>query len=442
MQIDRQTLDDLDVAGLAGATASLITYLDHTWSRGGGDRLREMVLSPLSTVDEIENRQRTLQRLSGRLDAFGVSNLGTLVDRAERYMASSYLELPSSWLGCLSVKWSYPDMVEGLVGDLEAIARLIPVASAVLSAVEGDGAGAELESIVERLRRFLASPGIDALRRAPRGTLRQLALARLDHTIRKTDRKVLEGFVKALHQLDALHALARASSKSGFAYPTVVESQHPFISATDAFHPLVANATSYDIELGPMGRLLFLTGPNMAGKTTYLKTCGIVALMAHIGMAVPASRATLSRFDRLFSLLAVRDSIGQGESLFLAEVRRVRDLVARLARGERLLVLADEMFRATNLLDAQDATELVLTQFSSCEKSLFVVSSHLIELAGRMHGQNMRFAHFEASLVDTSLVFSYQLEPGVSDQRLGMVLLEREGVTGSLAKLPKAQSVA
>ena len=112
-----------------------------------------------------------------------------------------------------------------------------------------------------------------------------------------------------------------------------------------------------------------------------------------------------------------------------------------LGRGERLLLLADEMFRATNLLDAQDATELVITHLAACENSVFAIASHLVELADRMQRPNIRFAHFQAARVNGAPAFDYRLTPGISHQRLGMLLLEREGVTASLAELPRAQAI-
>ena len=281
------------------------------------------MLNPLDDVARIEARQRALRHIDASVRNLGARNVGDVLDRVEHYLASPYQELPKKWLGCVSIRWWYPGMVEELVAGLEAVIELLPIAHAIARDLGPCGNYPELEPIVEQIERFISSPAIHALRHVRRTPVRQLSLARLDLRIRRVERAVTEGVVVALHRLDALQSLARAARRPGYSYPTVVESPHPLVSATAAFHPLIEKATSYDIELGPESRVLFLTGPNMAGKTTYLKTCGLLVLMAHIGMAVPASQATLSRFDRLFSVLALRDSTGRGESLFLAEVRRV-----------------------------------------------------------------------------------------------------------------------
>jgi DNA mismatch repair ATPase MutS len=274
------------------------------------------------------------------------------------------------------------------------------------------------------------------------GSFRQLSLGRLDITVRRGSADALRSLLDALYTLDALQSLARASTTPGFAYPEIVESRDPVFSVRRAFHPLVRAPQPCDVDLHAGARVVFLTGPNMAGKTTYLKTCGVIAVLAHLGMAVPAATSRLSVFDTLFAVLSVHDSLDRGESSFLAEVRRVGDLVGRLARGERVLALADEMFKGTNVLDAHTATEFTVSRFARCAKSLFLVSSHLVELADPLSRvEGIAFWHFDADVEGDRLVFTFHLKPGASSQRLGMKLLEREGVAELLDAVQRAQAV-
>jgi DNA mismatch repair ATPase MutS len=107
-----------------------------------------------------------------------------------------------------------------------------------------------------------------------------------------------------------------------------------------------------------------------------------------------------------------------------------------------VLGLVDEMFKGTNVMDAHDATELVVSRLARCAKSVFMVSSHLVELADRLAPiASVRFVHFDATIDDGRLLFSYELKPGVSRQRLGMVLLEREGVARSLENVERTQAI-
>jgi len=420
----------------------MIGFLDHTWSRGGRARLRELLLTPLGHADFIMKRQRVLQRLGSRLTGFDSTDLGHLLESVDRYASSSLVELPQTSLGCMYVRLRYPGMVEELVGGLEALIRLLDKVQLLAGLLENSSEEDELLPIATLLASCLQRRSIRALRRARTGSRRQLRLACLDRTVRRTDREVLIALIDALYRLDALQSLARASQRSCFTYPEVVDSRYPLVTARRAFHPLISSPTPFDIDLDSSGRVVFLTGPNMAGKTTYLKTCGIIVVLAHIGMAVPAMSARVSIFDRLFAVLSIHDNIDRGESYFLAEVRRVGELVDRLSRGERMLALVDEMFKGTNVMDAHDATELVVSRLARCEKSVFMVSSHLVELADRLSPiPAIRFLHFDAAIGDGRLLFSYELKPGVSRQRLGMALLEREEVARSLEGVERAQSV-
>lgn len=201
---------------------------------------------------------------------------------------------------------------------------------------------------------------------------------------------------------------------------------------------MLDNPVGNPLRISPDERLIFLTGPNMAGKSTYLKAAGVAVYLAQLGMGVPARSFRLTPFDCLFSGINTTDNLRLGQSYFYREVRRVRDLTDILARRLTTLALFDEMFKGTNLKDASDACMAVLTGFSACDNSAFVVASHIAELAeGVDYLPGSRFLHFGAIAEDGHLVFDYRLRNGVSQQRLGMVILDREGVLAALAALAR-----
>ena len=437
LHVDRQTLSDLDIATLEWRGRDLLTFLDRTRSIGGRARLRSLLCNPLETAEEIEERQKVLREISARIEHFDSRDLGHLLDGVQRYLASSYMELPRSRARCLYVAWRQPEMMERLLQGLEATARLLIIGQQMATILEPISAErTELDTIRRALRGCLEKNAFGMLMRVRTNRRRRLNLARLDHAIRRDGREALTGLVNAIHEIDALQSLACAAALDGFAYPTVVDSPEPFLVAEAAFHPLVASPCPADIDIGLAPRLIFLTGPNMAGKTTYLKTCGVIAVLAHVGMAVPARSATLSTFEILFSILTTQDSVSRGESYFLAEVRRVGALAEHLVAGKRVLALADEMFKGTNVLDAHDATELVVTSIARYGQGAFIVSSHLTELAERFaHSSFVALMQFDVTMNDGAPSFTFQLTPGVSAKRLGMFLLQREGVAQSLASI-------
>ncbi len=182
--------------------------------------------------------------------------------------------------------------------------------------------------------------------------------------------------------------------------------------------------------------LVFLTGPNMAGKTTYLKAAGLALLLAHAGMGVPADSLRFSPVDCLFTSIGTGDDMRAGLSQFMAEVVRVREVATILARGYRAFVLFDEVFRGTNLHDALEASKAVMRGFARCGSSGFVFSSHLVELVDELEDlDSVRFAYFDGEIADGAARYTYELKDGYSAQRLGLQLLRQEGVPDLLRQI-------
>jgi DNA mismatch repair protein MutS len=187
--------------------------------------------------------------------------------------------------------------------------------------------------------------------------------------------------------------------------------------------------------------VLAVTGPNMAGKSTLLKAVGTAVYLAHLGCGVPASRARLSCFDALLASLYVRDSLSGGQSFYLGEVRRIKDLVTALESTPRVFAILDEPFKGTNVHDATEATTLLVDGLCAQDASTVIMTTHLSSVVrSRTDDACLATSFLGAAESEAGPVFDYQLRPGVSDQRLGMVLLEREGVAPALASAIRRRS--
>jgi DNA mismatch repair ATPase MutS len=172
----------------------------------------------------------------------------------------------------------------------------------------------------------------------------------------------------------------------------------------------------------------------MAGKTTYLRACGIACYLAHLGMGVPARSYRFSPCDSLFSAIALVDSIRDGISFFRAEALRMKAIASALAEGRHVFAVLDEPFMGTNVKDALDASRAVLSRLAVLPGNVFLVSSHLIELGEALqHSSSVTCFRFEANDQGGRLQFDYHLRPGISSQRLGMRVLEEEGVFALLS---------
>ena len=174
----------------------------------------------------------------------------------------------------------------------------------------------------------------------------------------------------------------------------------------------------------------------MAGKSTFIKAVGISVYLAHLGMGVPAKTMELTLFDGLLSNINVMDNIIKGESYFYNEVKRIKNTIEKINDGKNWLILIDELFKGTNVEDAMKCSTAVIEGLRKIKPSLFILSTHLYEIGANLKQySNIQFKYFETSIDDGELVFNYQLKEGISDDRLGYLILKREGVVDLLQNL-------
>ena len=249
----------------------------------------------------------------------------------------------------------------------------------------------------------------------------------------KTD--ILE-LIDIFSRLEAWYSMAMAVKTYDLTFPEFIEQDDPYFRAEGLYHVMLQNPTAYDLVLEPDQNFLFLTGANMAGKSTLIKAVGSAVFLAHIGMAVPARNMKLSLFDGLLTNINVADNIAKGESYFFNEVQRIKNTIYKINDGKKWLVLIDELFKGTNVQDAMKCSLTVIKGLIKIKNSLFILSTHLYEIGEELKQfPNISFKYFETNVADDQLEFSYQLKEGISNDRIGYVILRREKVVEMLEKL-------
>jgi DNA mismatch repair ATPase MutS len=173
----------------------------------------------------------------------------------------------------------------------------------------------------------------------------------------------------------------------------------------------------------------------MAGKSTFIKAVGCALFLAHLGMGVPAVRMKLGLFDGILSNINVVDNLVKGESYFFNEVQRIRNTIIKISDHKKWLVLIDELFKGTNVEDAMKCSSVVIRGLIRIKTSLFILSTHLYEIGEELKSfPNISFKYFETNVKGDQLEFNYQLKDGISNDRLGYLILKREGVVDLLDK--------
>ena len=252
----------------------------------------------------------------------------------------------------------------------------------------------------------------------------------------------------AIAQIDVLTALAQCAAERGYVRPQFVdesvvsiqEGRHPVMEAVLRTH-FVPN----DLQLQPQAhRFILLTGPNMGGKSTYLRQAGLLAIMAHIGSFVPAKSMRLGAIDRIFTRIGAGDDLASGQSTFFMEMSQAANILRRSTR--RSLLLIDEVGRGTGTSDglsiAQAICEFLLGLDEHSPMALFATHFHeLCALSEHWPSvANYHITAVESNLRDGGPVFSHRVQPGSSSRSFGIEVARMAGLPPSV--IERAQEIA
>lgn len=403
--------------------------MDRTRSRAGRDDLRRRFTKVATTRHEIIALQKAHQELASDAAAFQAIFLEAELDAVERYLASSWERpSPGGWLTRFLegvwLKLRHPEYLQHVEEGRTRVQSTLRSALAITERLLRSGAE-PLQKCATDIGNLLRQPQIKALTdsNSEAGVSGRLAF---DAAARGEGKPPLLELIALLGGLEAAWSLAVATAEAGWKYPLIGDR----LRIQALIHPLLGQrGVGNNLELAPDTRVCFLTGPNMAGKSTFLKAVALAVLLAHMGCGVPAVDMEFTPVASLFSSLQINDSLSARESFYLAEVRRIKSLAASLRRNGGTVAVIDEPFRGTNVHDASEATFEIVNRLAAHPSALVFVASHLAELGSRFESdRRIRLIHFVARLEEGVPYFDYQLHEGVTEQRLGMTLLRQEGV--------------
>jgi len=256
-----------------------------------------------------------------------------------------------------------------------------------------------------------------------------IKINRLDYLFREKYKSELQAVVQVIYSLDAYISIGKVAAQNKLAFPEYSDTQNPDVSIKGLYHPLLNGAVPYDVDVSGLNNLCLLTGPNMAGKSTFLKSLGISIYISHLGFPVPAEKMKTAIYNGIVTTINLSDDMNRGHSHFYSEVKRVKDTALKLKEKKKLFVIFDELFRGTNVKDAFDASLLIIQAFAKINKSTFYISTHITEVAEKLYQlTNVDFKYFDSELMDDRPVYNYELKDGVSHERLGMSIVKNERI--------------
>lgn len=237
-------------------------------------------------------------------------------------------------------------------------------------------------------------------------------------------------WLETVGELDALCSLGTfAYNHPQYTYPELTEKPFCFL-ATQMGHPLmpVSQCVKNDATIPSRPFFLIITGANMAGKSTYLRTIGVNYLLACVGAPVCCEKLKLHP-NQLITSLRTSDSLSDNESYFFAELKRLKRIIDLLNQGQQLFIILDEILKGTNSMDKQKGSFDLIRQFMQM-KANGIIATHDLLLGSliKQFPEEIRNYCFEADIKDNELTFSYKLREGVAQNMNACFLMKKMGI--------------
>lgn len=431
---DQQTLDDLNILGKFKPN-SLFSLFNEVSTSGGERLLEQMFYAPLMDEDEINRRSRTFahfqqHQIAFPFDAGQVMAMENYLDEESgRNRVSLYFQLlRKQMLATLLKDEQLQTLIDGIVATIAVLksakqlfARLsladeIPFYKGQMEEINSVLANADLKNCLDTDPAVISNSG--------------LQLLKCDSLFRLKLRDALLKVLAFIFELDVYTTVAAIAERRSLSYAQALPREKNVFIAEELRHPAIEHAVGNPVSFHQDGNVIFLTGANMAGKSTFMKSYGIAVYLSHMGFPVGASSLLFSIKDGIYSSINVPDNLSLGYSHFYAEVLRVKKVAQDVSEGKQLVVIFDELFKGTNVKDAYDATYEVTAAFSAYRRCFFVISTHIIEVGAVLQEshQHVQFAYLPTVMLTKVPKYTYKLTQGITEDRQGMMIIENEDI--------------
>lgn len=433
METDQLTLRDLSILG---SEDSLVEKLNATLTLGGKSKLQQYLSQPLSSIEKILEVQDVLKTILKVHEQWPTSISNGTILVIEKFLESALDPIPQNptTLSTRMYKILHGPDFSLAMYSINHVSDLIGGLNEIIHLLNPTTCPAPLRQQLERATDIISNSPLKMLLTEKK--LKDWSKAeklKLAYHVRFSCKHKMMELIQIFSTLDAWYGMSAAVIQFKLVFPVIEKTEQPYVVTKGLYHLLLDKPVPYAIELNKEKNFMFLTGANMAGKSTFIKSLGTAVFLAHTGMAVPAESMKLSYFDGLISNINISDNIQRGESYFYNEVKRIRATVEKISNGKNWLILIDELFKGTNIEDAMKCTQTVVEGLAKSKHSVFILSTHLYEIATSLQQHtNIDFRYFETEIKEGQFNFSYQLREGISNDRLGYLILSKEGVVNLL----------
>lgn len=428
---DKQTISDLNLMGKFKQD-SIFSVFNKVHTKGGEQLLEQMFKEPLSDHIQINERSALFAYFEKMQLAFPFDSKA--FDEAINYLdvqvsSNTIIAGTGHLLKFIQAKVIKDDQYRLLKAGFET-------ASAMLIACRRFFAQLDLQDcpfasqIEEVNRTFMHATWAELEREMAGSDISPLSFGKYDHLLRSGMKEQISKVIRIIYELDVCIAVAGVKNANKLSFARALPAKDDLLTVNGLTHPTLKKAVGNDVSLERSRNVIFLTGANMAGKSTLMKSLGIAVYLAHMGFPVAAGSMDFSVKEGLFSSINTPDDLKLGYSHFYAEVMRVKTVAREVAAGKDLLVIFDELFKGTNVKDAYDATLAVTKAYAQYGNCIFVISTHIIEVGEQLKTtcNNVQFKYLPTVVENNIPRYTYRLNDGITSDRQGMMIIENEGI--------------
>ncbi|MGC4039097.1 MAG: hypothetical protein QM764_24270 [Chitinophagaceae bacterium] len=245
-----------------------------------------------------------------------------------------------------------------------------------------------------------------------------------------SNKENLSRWITSLAEIEALNTIATmVFNHPQWQFPTI-DNERGNLSANDLGHPLIepGKRVSSSFSTHGINQLALVTGSNMAGKSTFLRSIGVNVVLAMMGAPVCAESLTLSSM-KVMSSMRIADNLEENTSTFYAELKKLKSIIEAVNRNEKIFILLDEILRGTNSLDRHTGSKALIKQLIH-QKAVGIIATHDIELAklAEEFPENIHNYHFDVQVANEELFFDYKLKSGVCQSMNASILMKKIGI--------------
>jgi DNA mismatch repair ATPase MutS len=429
---DEQTISDLGIFGKRNGHGIYDLY-NRTHTRGGEALLKDLFSRPLSDREEINRRSSIIGHFATLDMAFPFE--AALFDMAEKYLQQAEESARQASQRSILGEKEIQQGVTAVIALVQQVNRFIETKEAMaIPAYEKERSA---------LASLLADPVFEpVLSEKLKAKISYTAVAAYDVLFRLREYHKIKILLGSIYYLDVYLSVAKLAVERKFVFPKALDKERHLLRLEGVYHPELTHPVGNGVDMDAGRNVLFLTGANMAGKSTFLRSVSTAVYVAHIGFPVAAQAMEFSVLDGLYTTINLPDNLGIGASHFYSEVLRVKKVATELHQRKSLFIVFDELFRGTNVKDAHEATVAVTEAFAKTKSSLFIISSHIVEAGEDLRKEpSIGFQYLPTRMKGHVPEYTYTLEPGITDDRHGMIIIRNEGILDILKNGRKKKTV-